>query len=345
MIIDSVSVNDDESQNSAMPTDWQQGLRDMIRTPEALLQALDLPEHLLPAAQQGHQLFPIRVTRAFLQRIRPADPDDPLLRQILPLSFEMEASPQGYGKDPLAEDQAIATPGLLHKYQSRVLTIGTSACAIHCRYCFRRHFPYADQRQSQDDFKQKLEYIRHHPDVNEVILSGGDPLMLTDAQLLRQMEALATLPQIRTVRIHTRLPVVLPQRVTEGLLEALKRFPHRQVMVIHCNHPQELDTDVRQALRRLRSVTTLLNQTVLLRGVNDSEAVLTGLSEALFDAGVLPYYLHQMDRVEATHHFAVPDEVALHLHQTLTRNLPGYLVPRLVREEPGAPSKTLLLRP
>ena len=317
----------------------------MIRTPEALLQALGLPEQLLPAARQGHQLFPVRVTQAFLNRIRPGDINDPLLRQVLPLTNETEPSPPGFCKDPLAEEHAIASPGLLHKYTSRVLTVSTSACAIHCRYCFRRHFPYAEQRQSQDDFAQKLDYIRQNPAVNEVILSGGDPLMLPDTQLRRQMEALAALPQIRTVRIHTRLPVVLPERITDALLDALECFPRQRVLVIHCNHPQELDADVAKALARLRPLTTLLNQTVLLRGVNDTAETLIQLSQTLFECDVLPYYLHQMDPVEATHHFTIADARAVEIHRELTRSLPGYLVPRLVREEAGAPSKTLLISP
>jgi EF-P beta-lysylation protein EpmB len=350
MIIDSVLVNEENAQNSAFGSAWQQSLREMIRSPEALLQALDLPQSLLDSALPGHRQFPLRVTRSFVARMQKGNPQDPLLLQVLPLQQETETDIAGYTTDPLQEKASIALPGMLHKYSSRVLMISTSACAIHCRYCFRRHFPYDDQRQSQAELATALEYIEQNPSVREVILSGGDPLMLNDELLGRQLALFAAAGNVQTLRLHTRLPVVLPERVTDDLLDVLANFGKEQggknvVVVIHANHPNEINDEVLEGLHRLRRVATLLNQTVLLKAINDDAATQAALHEKLFTAGVLPYYLHQMDAVAGTHHFAVSDARALTIHQQLTASLPGYLVPRLVREEAGAASKSLLGMP
>lgn len=312
-----------------------------ITKPEALLAALGLDPALLPAARAANELFPLRVTPSFLSRIRPGDPHDPLLRQILPLGAELEEQP-GYSSDPLEENAARRAPGLLQKYSGRALLITTAACAIHCRYCFRREFPYAEQ--TSDDagrWAAALMTIAADPSLEEVILSGGDPLSLSDARLAQLTDALAAMPHIRRIRVHTRQPVVLPSRVDDGLCAWIAGIRQPLVFVLHVNHPNEIDAEVRAACGRLKGAgVTLLNQSVLLAGVNDDVDTLERLSCVLMDAGVLPYYLHLPDRVRGTAHFDVTDERGRALVAELTARLSGYLVPRLVREIPGAPAKT-----
>lgn len=275
----------------------------------------------------------------YLARIRPGDAADPLLRQVLPLGAELRPA-AGYGTDPLAEAAAQVAPGVLHKYPGRALLITTAACAVHCRYCFRRHFPYADAHVGGSHLGAALEALRADPSIREVILSGGDPLALSDARLGALGRALAEIPHLRTLRVHTRLPVVLPQRVDEALLTWLRSSALRTVMVIHANHAREIDDGVLAALARLRAAgATLLNQAVLLRGVNDTAPAQADLSERLFEAGVLPYYLHLPDRVAGTAHFAVGERRARAIVAQVRARLPGYLVPRLVREVPGLASK------
>lgn len=310
-----------------------------MRDPRELLQRLDLPMTLLPAAESAARLFPLRVPEPWLARIRPGDPDDPLLRQVLPLAAEHE-TPAGFTADPVGDAAAEANPGLLHKYHGRVLLITTGACAIHCRYCFRRHFPYTESQAGRDDWRATLAWLDAHPEVDEVILSGGDPLTLSDRRLATLTEALAQRPQVRRLRLHTRLPVVLPDRITPGLM-ALLKGPWEVVWVIHSNHAQELDSTVAGALARLREAGHwLLNQTVLLRRINDDADTLAALSRQLFQLGVLPYYLHLLDRVQGAAHFEVTELRARALAAELAARLPGYLVPRLVREEAGEPAKT-----
>ena len=282
--------------------------------------------------------FPLRVPRPYIQRMRHGDAADPLLRQVLPLASEA-ASTSGYVADPLEETAAVVGPGALHKYAGRVLMIATGACAVHCRYCFRRHFPYA-QHQQGGEFPA-LDAIRDDPSVCEVILSGGDPLLLTDRHLARLIERIGTIRHVTRLRIHTRLPVVIPQRVTAALIDLLTNAPQKVVLVLHFNHGNEIDADCVRALHALRCFT-LLNQSVLLRGVNDRADALCELSERLFDAGVLPYYLHLTDAVAGTAHFDVPERHATEIHGRLTARLPGYLVPKLVREVPGAPAKVVV---
>jgi EF-P beta-lysylation protein EpmB len=266
--------------------------------------------------------------------------DDPLLRQVLPIAEELETT-EGFSTDPVGDLAASIQPGLLHKYHGRALLITTGACAINCRFCFRRHFPYAESGGLETRWHEIIKQLGHTPDIQEVILSGGDPLMLSDDRLSAFIQSLEAIPHVKRLRIHSRLPIVLPERVCDSLLQWLSETRLQTVIVVHCNHPNELGTQAQEALGRLRETNiTLLNQSVLLRGVNDSPAVLMKLSESLFDNGVLPYYLHLLDRVQGAAHFDVAPKVIQKLEQMLRTQLPGYLVPRLVREEATAPAKT-----
>jgi EF-P beta-lysylation protein EpmB len=304
---------------------------------------LGLGPEWLPGAQEAARDFPLRVPRGFVARMRRSDPADPLLRQVLPLAEECQTM-EGYGLDPVGDLAAHRAPGVLHKYEGRVLLTATGACAIHCRYCFRRHFPYAEANASTENWRAALDYVTTQPDVREVILSGGDPLTLSDRRLAEFVRAIETIPHVERLRLHTRLPVVLPERVTPELCAWLSGTRLKTVVVLHANHAQELDATVHAACKRLMdSGAALLNQSVLLRGVNDSVEALTQLSEALFAAGALPYYLHLLDRVQGAAHFDVSEELALRLMAGLNARLPGYLVPRLVREIPGGTSKQLIV--
>ena len=315
----------------------------LIRDPAELLDRLGLDPALLPAARRAAELFPLRVPLAFVERMRPGDPRDPLLRQVLPLEDELAEVP-GFAADPVGDDAALVAGGVLHKYRGRALLVTTGACAVHCRYCFRRHFPYADANASADGWQSALDYLRGQPDVTEVILSGGDPLTLSDRRLKALADALADIPHLRRLRVHTRLPIMNPARIDDALLDWLAGTRLDPVMVIHANHANEIDATVAEALARLGSRgVTLLNQAVLMRGVNDSADALADLSERLFEAGVLPYYLHLLDRVRGAAHFEVPEAEAVALHAEVAARLPGYLVPKLVREIAGEPGKTLIL--
>jgi EF-P beta-lysylation protein EpmB len=322
---------------------WQSELKDAISTPEELLSALRLDHGLLPRAHAAAAVFRLRVPRNYVARMRVGDPADPLLRQVLPLGSELE-DVADYVTDPLGEHAALRAPGLLQKYRGRALIITTSACAVHCRYCFRREFPYSEQTSEAPRWSAALAEIGRDSSIEEVLLSGGDPLSLSDARLKSLTDALATIPHVRRLRVHTRQPIVLPSRVDEGLQGWLRSVRMPTVFVLHANHPNELSDDVRAACEKLRaSGVTLLNQSVLLRGVNDDVDVLAELSRRLFDTGVLPYYLHVLDRVRGAAHFEVPEKEARLLAGELAARLPGYLVPRLVREIYGAPAKVTLL--
>jgi len=319
--------------------DWKNALANAVRDPAELLALLELPPALLPAAREAAAGFPLRVPRGYLARMNKGDLADPLLRQVLPLAEELEAI-EGFGQNPVGDLQASAAPGVLHKYHGRVLLTATGACAIHCRYCFRRHFPYGEENPARNDWQGAIDYLQAHPEVDELILSGGDPLLLDTPQLRRLGERLGMLPQLRRIRLHTRLPVVLPERIDAPLLDWLGSLPWQSVMVIHANHAAELDAGVGAALAALQNAgVTLLNQSVLLRSVNDDEESLVRLSETLFSRNVMPYYLHLLDRVAGAAHFDVEESRAVALHQALRRRLPGYLVPRLVREIEGLPNK------
>ena len=324
---------------------WQRELAAAITDPQELLEAVGLDPGWLPAAQAAARLFPLRVPRGFVARMCRADPNDPLLRQVLPLAAECRPVP-GFATDPVGDLAAMTAPGVLHKYQGRVLLTVTGACAVHCRYCFRRHFPYAEANASSDRWQAALDHVARDTSIREVILSGGDPLAMGDRRLAELARQLARIEHVERLRIHTRLPIVLPSRVTPELTDWLAGTRFKPIVVVHANHANEIDTDVRAALERLRkSGVTLLNQSVLLKGVNDAVDPLAALSEALIAAGVLPYYLHLLDRVQGAAHFEVADSRARQLVAELAACLPGYLVPRLVREAAGAPSKLWVASP
>lgn len=323
-------------------TRWQAILANAIREPAELLQYLNLPTSLLKGAIAANAAFALRAPLGYCQRIEKGNPNDPLLRQILPLDAEL-IEDQDFMLDPVGDLSAMEAPGLLHKYHGRVLLITTAACAVHCRYCFRRHFPYQKNRAEQN-WQAAIDYIRDHSEVNEVILSGGDPLSLTEPKLQNLTDKLKTIPHIKTLRLHTRQPIVLPERINHELLTWLNSLPWKIVIVLHCNHANEIDSTVATALLKLHQHNiTLLNQSVLLAGVNDTSDVLVDLSEKLFSHHVLPYYLHQLDKVQGAKHFAVTRVKALQLIKDIQSRLPGYLVPKLVEENAGAKSKTAII--
>jgi len=334
-------IDTSESADDTHTSTWQQELANVIRTPQALLDALELPKTLLNGAQAGADTFPIRVPWSFVERMKQGDPDDPLLKQVLPLSDETDPPPPGYVLDPLGEVEANAAPGIVHKYTSRVLLITNGACAVHCRYCFRRHFPYDDNNLSVKQWQESLDYVAERPEINEVILSGGDPLSSPDSRLFKLFEMIEAIPHVTRLRIHTRLPVVIPSRVTDELVQRLTNSRLKVVMVIHANHANELDAHVATATHKLHHAGIhVLNQSVLMKGINDSVEALTELSERLFSIHVMPYYLHFLDPVVGTHHFHVELEKAQKLHHDLHLSLPGFLVPKLIQELAGQGSKT-----
>ena len=332
-----------ETTATAMPAaltlpSWQAALQDAVRDPGELARLLELtPAALGPAAATG---FPLLVPRGFVARMRKGDPHDPLLRQVWPHRDELAAAP-GFTADPVRE-QGLAANGLIRKYGGRVLLIASGACPLHCRYCFRREFPYAAQLAARGDWEPALSQFRKVDDAREAILSGGDPLSLSNRRLAELLARLADLG-LATVRIHTRFPIAIPERVDSGLLELLGATRLRTVVVVHTNHANELDDHVARALELLRTpLTALLNQPVRLRGVNDTADTLAALSERLFACGVLPYYLHLLDPVSGAAHFDVAETVGRRLIEELRARLPGYLVPRLARETPGQLSKTVV---
>jgi L-lysine 2,3-aminomutase len=338
MIAASSTAN--QPQSVLRPNAWQRALADAISDPHELLALLDLPADSIGPAQLAAQSFALRVPRGFVQRMRRGDPLDPLLLQVLPVGLELEGSP-GFTFDPVQDLAHRAAPGLLHKYHGRALLIATGACAVHCRYCFRRHFPYGEESASGPQWQQALAQIEADTSIEEIILSGGDPLSLSDSRLQRLSDDLRRIPHVKRLRLHTRYPVVLPERVTERLAHWLQHLPWPVVLVIHTNHGNEIDGQVTRACGMLRdSGATLLNQAVLLARVNDSTDALVDLSEKLFAAGVLPYYLHLLDRVHGAAHFEVAESRARELMRGVRARLPGYLVPQLVREVAGEPSKT-----
>jgi EF-P beta-lysylation protein EpmB len=325
------------------PSTWQQELAAAIRDPDVLIERLDLPAALRGDARRAAELFPLFVTETFLQRMCPRDPRDPLLLQVLPLGAETHVTPE-FVVDPLEEVSAHRAAGLLQKYAGRALMISTGACAIHCRYCFRRSFPYGDEPRRLADWEPAFESLAGDPSVREIILSGGDPLMLSDARLAEIVERLDQIPHLDRLRIHTRLPIVLPSRVTSTLIDLLRSRRMTPIVVVHANHPAEIAGDCRDALRLLvTSGLTVLNQTVLLAGINDTVEPLAELSLRLINLGVLPYYLHQLDRVAGTAHFEVPVSRGLRLIEGLRVRLPGYAVPQYVREVPGERHKIPLM--
>lgn len=310
-----------------------------MRDPRELLALLGLDAAAAGISAEAAAQFPLRVPRAFVARMGRGDLHDPLLRQVLPLDAEMRPVP-GFGLDAVGDGAAKTADGVIQKYRGRALLIATGSCAVHCRYCFRRHFPYAEETAARDGWREAVAAIAADPSIDEVLLSGGDPLSLATGKLAELTDALAAIGHIKRLRIHSRLPVVLPERVDAPLLAWLRSLPWPVAFVIHANHANEFDTAVDAAMRALRDTgAQLLNQAVLLRGVNDSVDALATLSERSFAAGVLPYYLHQLDRVAGVAHFEVDDAHARVLHTELATRLSGYLVPRLVREIPGDTGK------
>ena len=319
--------------------DWRQNLRDAITDARELLALVGLPQLAETLPVGGEAGFPLKVPRGFVARMRHGDPHDPLLRQVLPQLVELDHT-QGFGDDAVGDLDAVAAHGVLHKYEGRALLIAAGSCAVNCRYCFRRHFPYAEELAAGHAWREAIDCLAKDTSIREVILSGGDPLVLSTQKLTDFTNALCGLPHVIRLRIHSRLPVVLPERIDGTFCGWLSALPLQRVVVLHANHPNELDASVGAACARLREAgATLLNQSVLLRGVNDQAGTLLELSERLFALGVLPYYLHQLDRVRGAAHFEVPDARARELVGTLRARLPGYLVPRLVREVPGENAK------
>ena len=324
---------------SSQSKSWQQTLKTAWLSPEQTLDALGLSAQQHQLSEAAAQQFASKIPKHFVAKMQSGDLNDPLLRQVLPVVAE-EASDPSYACDPLAEQQHNPQPGILHKYHGRVLLILSTTCAIHCRYCFRRHFDYGKNRLGRHNWPTVFDYIKQDESIREVIFSGGDPLLVNDRWLAHISRQLASLQHVKTLRIHSRIPIVLPERLTQDLLTSLGAIKIRWVWVIHCNHPREIDTSVANALRRLKGQDILLlNQAVLLKGVNDDADTLCELSEKLFTHGVLPYYMHSLDAIAGTAHFAVSDERARLLEHSMRSRLPGYLVPKWVREESYKPYK------
>ncbi len=320
---------------------WLKQLANGISDPKTLLEALEIDPTPWQDGFAARQLFAQRVPYSFVERMEPGNPHDPLLRQVLPLAEEFIVAP-GYSQDPLQE-QGNQQPGLLHKYRNRALLILKGGCAINCRYCFRRHFPYQDNKGNKAVWQQSIDYIAAHPELNEVILSGGDPLMAKDQELDWLLTQLEAIPHLKRLRIHSRLPVVIPDRVTTELCQRLGQSRFQVILVTHINHANEISPYLAAQLLRLKDVgVTLLNQGVMLKGINDHVDDLVNLSEALFDAGILPYYMHVLDKVQGASHFYISDKQAKTLMAGLLARVSGYLVPKLTREIAGRHSKTPL---
>jgi len=320
---------------------WKNILQQASPSPEELLSELDIEDSSL-ISRQANQDFPLRVPAGFISKMSKNDPADPLFKQIWP-SAEEEIDQTDFSKDPLNEVKCQATPGLLHKYHGRVLLVLTGACAIHCRYCFRRHFPYSDSNPSGENLQKAIEYLQKETSVTEVILSGGDPLSISDERLSELVSRLAEIPHLKRLRIHTRFPVVVPERINDACLDWLSSTQLQLAIVLHVNHANELDKSVEQAVLKLRNRNiSLFNQSVLLKGINDSAEALVALSEALYSYGIIPYYLHLLDPVSGASHFEVGESSARLLMQDIQKRLPGYLIPRLVREDPETAHKTII---
>jgi len=330
----------DVNNTADLPT-WQKELANAVKNPQQLLQILEIEQETARISELAKKQFPMLVPMPFVKKMQKGNINDPLLKQVLPIHDE-ELQLPGYSTDPLVE-QNNQHKGLLHKYKSRVLIILKSGCAVNCRYCFRRHFPYADNSVNKSQLNNIVSYIQEHSNVNEVILSGGDPLMTKDKQLAELLDQLEALPQLTRLRIHTRLPVVIPSRITESLAQRLKQSRLKIIMVLHINHAQEIDKPFAEAMERCHEAgIQLLNQSVLLKDVNDDVDALVALSEALFSVNILPYYLFLLDKVEGAAHFDLEQKKAQQLHKQIQAELPGYLVPRLSREIAGEQSKTLI---
>lgn len=331
-----------QSNAAVIFADWQQELANAISDPAELLRRLGLEQQLATLDAARLKNFPLRVTQSYLNKMQFGDATDPLLRQVFPLSEEGLPA-EGFSLDPVGDHQAVSAPGILQKYQGRALLLTTGACAIHCRYCFRRHFPYGDSNPLASQWQSTLAALAADNSLKEVIFSGGDPLVLSDQKLAAMIADLQHIPHLKRLRIHTRLPLVLPKRITTKLLSTLAESRLQVVMVIHANHGNEIDNETAIILKKLRQAgCELLNQAVLLKGVNDNASSLIALSERLSEVQVLPYYLHLLDKVQGAQHFDVSQTQGEQLIADMRAGLPGYLVPRLVREIAGEASKTIM---
>lgn len=320
---------------------WLDILKNAISDPKLLLKTLNLPEKDFEQSLAARKLFALRVPQPFMDKMEKGNPKDPLFLQVMCSDLEFLQA-EGFSTDPLEEQHANITPNILHKYKNRLLFMVKGGCAVNCRYCFRRHFPYDENPGNKKSWQQALDYIAAHEEIEEVIFSGGDPLMAKDHELDWLIKQLENIPHLQRLRIHTRLPVVIPQRITDELCAMLARSRLQAVMVLHINHPNEIDALLHSATQKLTvSGVTLLNQSVLLKGVNDNAQILKRLSDKLFQSGVLPYYLHLLDKVQGASHFLVCDEDAMQIYKTLQSLTSGYLVPKLAREIAGEPNKTL----
>lgn len=321
---------------------WQQQLADSFKNIKDLCDYLQLSPSDLPVSSAANEQFPIRVPHSFAASMEKGNPHDPLLRQVMPVQDEIRLYP-GFSNDPVGDLPAAAQTGVLHKYQGRVLFINTGSCAINCRYCFRRNFPYTDLQLSKQNEEAAIQYIQEDTSISEVILSGGDPLLLSDSRLARLIQQLNGIPHLKRIRIHSRLPIVLPARITAEFIKTLSQSSAQIILVVHCNHANEINDRVIAACRLLTNQgITLFNQSVLLKGVNDNAEQLCALSERLFSHGIIPYYLHSLDKANGTGHFEVAESEALKLINQVQQTLPGYLVPKLVKEQAGGTSKQYL---
>ncbi|MCI0666787.1 MAG: EF-P beta-lysylation protein EpmB [Methylococcaceae bacterium] len=323
----------------SLASSWQEELADAFQSLDQLFEYLELDSRSVPSGHSRRNPFPFKVTRSFAAKIEKGNIDDPLLKQILPTTAEFE-NPAGFVDNPVGDLEAIATPGLLHKYRGRVLLVTTGACAVNCRYCFRRNYPYSGNQLGSSGRGAALRYIERRPEIREVILSGGDPLVLSNSSLEELIRTISAIDHVARLRIHTRIPSVLPSRIDRELIRILKKSRLKTVVVTHINHPREIDDHLKSAVSLLlRAQIRVLNQCVLLRGVNDSPQILSELLERAFDSGIHPYYLHMLDRAAGTAHFEVAEDYSRYLEETLRNRLPGYLLPRFVREIAGEPYK------
>jgi EF-P beta-lysylation protein EpmB len=331
------------SQPINLYSDWKAELSHCVSSIDELLNQLGLNADDLSATEQAAIDFPIKVPQPFVQLMEYGNPNDPLLKQVLPISSELTID-STFSTDPVDESNYNPVPGIVHKYHNRVLMIISPNCAINCRYCFRRHFPYDENRQSKQQWLEALDYLKTKPEINEVIYSGGDPLAANDNFLRWLTAEIESISHIKRLRIHTRLPVVIPSRIDDQLLNWLGNTRLKPTFVLHINHANEISTELSQGVDRLKKIgISILNQSVLLKGVNDCSQALIGLSEKLFDTGIMPYYLHMLDPVQGASHFDIPKDQAVEIFSQIQAELPGFLVPKLVQERAGETSKSLIL--
>ena len=331
------------SQPINLHSDWKAELSNCVSSIDELLNQLGLKPEDLNATEQAASKFPIKVPQPFVQLMEYGNPNDPLLKQVLPITSELQVD-SNFSSDPVGESSFNPVPGIVHKYRNRVLMIISPNCAINCRYCFRRHFPYDDNRQSKQQWLKALDYLKTKPEINEVIYSGGDPLAANDNFLRWLTGEIESIQHIKRLRIHTRLPVVIPSRIDDQLLNWLSNTRLKPTFVLHINHANEIDSALSQGINRLKQAGIMvLNQSVLLKGINDTSDQLINLSEKLFNVGIMPYYLHMLDPVQGASHFDVPEDRAVEIFSQIQAELPGFLVPKLVQERAGETSKSLIL--